>query len=100
MARVELLWLFRLYFASKLRALKVILKSWNREVFGRVEVKKSEALRKVGYFDQKEKKNLMTLKEAADRFLLMRITNIGPYWRKRHRGRNPKNFGLRRETEI
>lgn len=55
------------------------MKSWNREVFGRVEVKKSEALRKVHYFDQKEKKNLITLKEAADRFLLKRITNIGPY---------------------
>ena len=35
--------------AGKLKALKAILKTWNREVFGRVEVKKSEALSRVSY---------------------------------------------------
>ena len=34
---------------EKLKALKAILKTWNREVFGRVEVKKSEALSRVSY---------------------------------------------------
>ena len=33
--------------AEKLKALKGILKSWNKEVFGRVEGKKSKALHKV-----------------------------------------------------
>ena len=35
--------------AEKLKALKAFLKTWNREVFGRVEVRKSEALCRVTY---------------------------------------------------
>ena len=40
---------FSFVLAEKLKALKAILKTWNREVFGRVEVKKSEALSRVNY---------------------------------------------------
>ena len=34
---------------AKLRALKDILKNWNKEVFGLIDTKKSEALRQVEY---------------------------------------------------
>ena len=34
---------------AKLRALKDILKNWNREEFGLIETKKGEALRQVKY---------------------------------------------------
>ena len=40
---------FSFVLAEKLKALKAILKTWNREVFGRVEVKKSEASSRVNY---------------------------------------------------
>ena len=41
--------------AAKLKGLKDILKVWNREVFGRVEANKLEALRRVSYWDDLEK---------------------------------------------
>ena len=34
---------------AKLRTLKVILKTWNKEVFGLIETKKEEALSQVVY---------------------------------------------------
>ena len=34
---------------AKLRALKVILKTWNKEVFGLIEINKEEALSQVVY---------------------------------------------------
>ena len=41
--------------AAKLKGLKDILKVWNRQVFGRVEANKLEALRRVSYWDDLEK---------------------------------------------
>ena len=38
---------------AKLRALKNILKNWNKEEFGLIETKKGEALRQVVYWDEK-----------------------------------------------
>ena len=35
--------------AAKLKASKGILKTWNKEVFGKVEVKKKEAYHKVSF---------------------------------------------------
>ena len=40
---------FSFILSAKLKALKGILKVWNIEVFGRVESKKLEALRRVSY---------------------------------------------------
>ena len=45
---------FSFVLAEKLKTLKAILKIWNREVFGKVEVKKSEALSRVSYWDEGE----------------------------------------------
>ena len=53
--------------AEKLKNLKAILKTWNREVFGRVEVKKSEALSRVSYWDEKENDFLLTVEEIEGR---------------------------------
>ncbi|KAL6332502.1 hypothetical protein AAG906_008536 [Vitis piasezkii] len=41
--------------AEKLKALKVILKSWNKDVFGKVGVNKKLALDKVDFWDNQEK---------------------------------------------
>ena len=40
---------FSFVLASKLKALKGILKVWNKEVFGRVEIKKKEALSRISF---------------------------------------------------
>ena len=60
---------FSFVLAGKLKALKAILKTWNREVFGRVEVKKSEALSRVTYWDEKENDFLLSVEETEARNL-------------------------------
>ena len=60
---------FSFVLAEKLKALKAILKTWNREVFGRVEVKKSEALSRVTYWDEKENDFLLSVEETEARNL-------------------------------
>ena len=50
-----------------LKAPKGILKVWNGEVFGRVETKKKDALRRVTLWDDLEKERELGLKEIEDR---------------------------------
>ena len=49
---------------AKLKALKGILKTWNKEVFGKVETNKKDALREVIYWDDLEKERDMNLEEV------------------------------------
>ena len=53
--------------AAKLKALKGLLKSWKKEVFSEVGSRKSEALRKVTFWDDREKDKVLTLEEAETR---------------------------------
>ena len=53
--------------ASKLKALKGILKAWNFEVFGRVENNKKEALNRISFWDDVEKEKVLSLEEAEKR---------------------------------
>ena len=53
--------------ASKLKALKGILKDWNFEVFGRVENNKKEALNRISFWDDVEKEKVLSLEEAEKR---------------------------------
>ena len=52
---------------AKLKALKGILKVWNREVFDRVETNKREALRRVKFWDNLEKERELSLRESEER---------------------------------
>ena len=52
--------------ASKLKALKTFLKSWNKDAFSGVEVNKSKALRMVNFWDDLEMDKLLSLKEFED----------------------------------
>ena len=52
--------------ASKLKALKGILKVWNKVVTGRVETKK-KALRRISFWDDLEKENELSLEEAEEK---------------------------------
>ena len=58
---------FSYIIAAKLKALKGILKSWNMEVFGRVEVKKKEALQRVSFWDDREMQRELALEEREER---------------------------------
>ena len=58
---------FSYIIAAKLKALKGILKSWNMEVFGRVEVKKKEALERVSFWDVREMQRELALEEREER---------------------------------
>ena len=58
---------FSFVLASKLKALKGILKGWNKEVFGRVESKKKEALRRVVFWDELEKEKELSREEVEER---------------------------------
>ncbi|KAJ9696951.1 hypothetical protein PVL29_008942 [Vitis rotundifolia] len=52
---------------AKLRALKDILKSWNKEVFGLIESKKREALGQVEHWDEVEKHSPLSLEDCEAR---------------------------------
>ncbi|RVW27875.1 K(+) efflux antiporter 2, chloroplastic [Vitis vinifera] len=52
---------------AKLRALKNILKIWNKEEFGLTETKKGEALMQVEYWDEKEKYAALNMEECEAR---------------------------------
>ena len=58
---------FSFVLASKLKALKGILKVWNKEVFGKVELKKKEALSRISFWDEVEKDKELSLAEAEER---------------------------------
>ena len=53
--------------AAKLKALKGILKVWNKEAFGNVGTKKVEALCKVSFWDNQEKERELFLAESEER---------------------------------
>ncbi|RVW54481.1 Transposon TX1 uncharacterized 149 kDa protein [Vitis vinifera] len=54
---------FSFILAEKLKALKAILKSWNKDVFGKVGVNKKLALEKVDFWDAQEKLCPLSMKE-------------------------------------
>ena len=58
---------FSFVLASKLKALKGFLKTWNREVFGKLELKKKEALTRISFWDEVEKVKELSLEEAEER---------------------------------
>lgn len=49
---------------AKLRALKVVLKSWNKDVFDFIEAKKEVALNQVAFWDDKERVTTLSLEEV------------------------------------
>ncbi|RVX02656.1 Transposon TX1 uncharacterized 149 kDa protein [Vitis vinifera] len=76
--------------ASKLKFLKDKIKSWNREVFGRVEVNKNLALQQVDFWDRVESDRSLTerelelkteAKEAFKNWVLLEET----HWRQSSR---------------
>ena len=58
---------FSFILAEKLNALKVILKSWNKDVFGTVGMNKRLALDKVAFWDTQEKIRLLSMEELEAR---------------------------------
>ena len=59
---------FSFVLASKLKALKGILRVWNKKVFGRVELKKKKkALSRISFWDEVEKEKELSLEEAEER---------------------------------
>ena len=50
--------------AEKLKALKRDLRRWNKEVFGNVSAKKSEAFSRIQFWDSKESVSPLSFKEA------------------------------------
>ena len=58
---------FSFILAFKLKNLKGILRAWNKEVFGRVELKMKEALSIISFWDDLEKEKELSLEEAKER---------------------------------
>ena len=52
---------------AKLRALKVLLKTWNKEVFSVIDTKKREALSQVVYWDELENHSTLSLEDYEAR---------------------------------
>ena len=53
--------------AEKLKVVKIKLKEWNRDVFGRVDYRKNLALEQLQFWDDKEKTNRLSLEEIDAR---------------------------------
>ena len=53
--------------SAKLKALKGILKTWNREVFGLVDTNKKDAFRRVSFWDDLEKERELNMEEVEER---------------------------------
>ena len=53
--------------AKKMKALKLILRSWNKEVFGKVETKKQSAWNLVDFWDKKESARSLSMEEEEAR---------------------------------
>ena len=58
---------FSFVLASKVKALKGILRVWNKEVFSKVEVQKKEALSRILFWDNLEKDKALSLEESEER---------------------------------
>ena len=58
---------FSFILSAKLKALKGILKAWNRDVFGKVETNKEAALRRVTFWDDCEKVRVLAREETEER---------------------------------
>ena len=82
--------------AVKLNALKVIFKSWIRDVFSMVEVNNSKALLRVSYWDDQEEYNSLPLEETEERNLVRDWSLLEEVYG----GRNLENFGLKRVIGI
>ena len=72
---------FSFTLAAKLKALKGILKAWNKDVFGRVEFKK-EALHRVSLWDDLERKGSWSLRRLRKELRPKMILRDGLSWRK------------------
>ena len=75
---------------AKLRALKNILKIWNKEEFGLVETKKGEALIQVEYWDEKGKYAALNMEECEARngareFYKSWVMREEIFWRQKSR---------------
>ena len=80
---------FSFILTAKLKALKGILKTWNREVFGRVEANKKEALRMVIFWDDLKKERGLGLEEVEERAKARDDFS----WRGPPGTRNPERLG-------
>ena len=58
---------FSYILSAKLKALKGILKVWNRDVFGKVENNKKDALHRISFWDDREKVRGLDIDEAEER---------------------------------
>ena len=67
--------------ASNLKVLKGILKVRNKEVFGRVETSKEEALRRLAFWDDLEKEKELFREEVEESKRRGRTVRIGLTWK-------------------
>ena len=83
--------------SAKLKALKGILKAWNREVFGKVEANKEDALRRVM---SSRRKGDWTSRKLRNVLKPELISKVGPYRRRSPGDRNPERHDLRKGIGI
>lgn len=64
------------------KALKFHLMTWNREVFGQLEVRKARALEKVAFWDAKERSCILSMEEVEAQEKQGRSIRSGFCWKK------------------
>lgn len=87
-------------FSQKLTCLKKDITDWNREIFGKMETRKSKALDELMVIEQAIEKRIPSQAEKDKMMVLKWTYNRLLRLKKYHGGKNPSVYGLRRVIET
>ena len=82
-----------MHFGNKVEGSKGILKTWNKEVFGKVEVNKRLALQQINFWDTQERSRALSVKMGRQEKRPGRNLRDGFSWRKSLGGKNLEKCG-------
>ena len=71
---------------EKLKALKPLLRNWNKEVFGNIDCEKQKAWILIDYWDKEKRGRSLSMEEEEARRRQGSYIRSEPYWKKCHGG--------------
>ena len=85
---------------EKLKALKPLLRNWNKEVFGQIDCEKQKAWILIDYWDKEKRGRCLSMEEEEARRRQESYIRSEPYWKKCHGGTSLGKSGLKRGTKT
>ena len=84
--------------SKKMKEVKLLLKAWNKDCFGRLEANKKLALSQVEAWERLEETRDLFMEEIEAKKGAKELSRIGPLWKKFIGDKSPGKRGLGRET--